>query len=144
MEEDIKILENIIYNDEGKKMSYVDVNYAEGEEFINAVVNLIARYKELDKKNNDLLLKLEMKKMLFVRQDKTTKELLTELYIRKDEIEKDYIPKSKVKEKIDDLNIKMAEQLKIISDLFGEHEKNRAKLTIYKEQRDILIELLED
>ena len=47
MEEDIKIIEKIIYNDEGKKMSYVDVNYAEGEEFVNAIENLIQRFKVL-------------------------------------------------------------------------------------------------
>lgn len=53
MEEDIKILENIIYNDEGKKMSYVDVNYKEGEEFIDAIINLIARNKELEQYKKD-------------------------------------------------------------------------------------------
>ena len=39
-----------------------------------------------------------MKKVLFIRKDKTTNKLLSELYIRKDELEKDYIPKSKVRE----------------------------------------------
>ena len=46
MEEDIKVLEEFIYNDQGKKMSYVDVDYAEGERFINAIENLIKGYKE--------------------------------------------------------------------------------------------------
>ena len=52
----------------------------------------------MKKIKTDLLIKLEMKKVLFIRKDKTTNKLLSELYIRKDELEKDYIPKSKVRE----------------------------------------------
>ena len=65
-----------------------------------------------------------MKKVLFVRKDKTTNKLLSELYIRKDELEKDYIPKSKVRE--------------IIQKYYNEYEKEkeyRYTLDVENEQR---------
>ena len=53
----------------------------------------------------------------------------------------DYIPKSKVREKIEELNGKMAEQVYIIKE-FGEHKGNREKLTLFKDYRDAYAELL--
>lgn len=77
-----------------------------------------------EKIKTDLLIKLEMKKVLFVRKDKTTNKLLSELYIRKDKLEKDYIPKSKVRE--------------IIQKYYNEYEKEkeyRYSLDVEDEQR---------
>ena len=62
--------------------------------------------------------------------------------LRKDIIQRDYIPKSKVREKIKKYNDKMAEQLYIIKE-FGEHKGNREKLTMYKDYRDAYGELLQ-
>lgn len=77
-----------------------------------------------EKIKTDLLLQLEMKKVLFVRKDKTTNKILSELYIKKDELEKDYIPKSKVRE--------------IIQKYYNEYEKEkeyRYTLDVENEQR---------
>ena len=63
--------------------------------------------------------------------------------IAKEYIDKNYVAKEKIINKINEINSKMAEQLYIIKE-FGEHEGNRKKITMYKEQRDILGELLED
>ena len=84
----------------------------------------------------DLLLKLEMKKVLFVRKDKTTNKLLSELYIRKDELEKDYIPKSKVEEKIGELNKQLEE------DLQDEIKVNSNRFIIICQCKSCLQELL--
>lgn len=77
MEEDIKILEELIA---GAK-AYGEY---EGNKYFKSMEHLIARNKELEEINADLLVKLEMKKILFLRKDKTTNKIISELYIRKD------------------------------------------------------------
>ena len=69
-EADIKIIESIIYNDEGKKMSYVDVNYEEGENFINAIQNLIKEYNTEKKTSHFLQSELDKANAEKVQKDK--------------------------------------------------------------------------
>lgn len=111
--EDIKVLENIIYNDQGKKMSYVDVDYAEGEKFINAIENLINRNKELEERNQNSILYIKpinenLEDKIF-RLEKDLGQIIEEKdYLKSKVIEynekiNDYIPKSKVREMKDKL-----------------------------------------
>lgn len=72
----------------------------EQEEAIQGLLDLYNKEKE---KNIELLVKLDMKKILFARKDHITKEILCEYYIRKDEIDKDYISKDKIREKIKEI-----------------------------------------
>lgn len=64
---------------------------------------------------------------------------ISELYFKLE----NSIPISLIENKINELNSNMAEQLYIIKE-FGEHKGNREKLTMYKEQRDILQQLLDE
>lgn len=64
----------------------------------NYIKGLLDLYNKERVKNIELLEKLEMKKLLFVRKDRITNGILCEYYIRKDEIEKDYISKDKIRE----------------------------------------------
>ena len=77
------------------------------ENSIKVILNLIDKQQkeieELKENYDELFKKYEMKKVLFVRKDHNTKELLSELYIRKDTLNDDYISKDKIKEKIKEL-----------------------------------------
>lgn len=89
-EEDIKILEELIV---GAKT----YGQYEGNKYYKAIENLIARNKELE---SELCLNNEIHKL---------KERIKDLEETNDclhESAKDYIPKSKVKEKIEELDIK--------------------------------------
>lgn len=74
------------------------------EEGINVYQGLLDLYNKEKEKNIELLEKLEMKKLLFVRKDHITNGILCEYYIREDEIEKDYISKDKIRELLEDVN----------------------------------------
>lgn len=67
---------------------------------VYAIQGLLDLYEKEKEKNIELLEKIENEKILFVRKDHTTKEMLCEYYIRKDEIEKKYISKDKIRKKI--------------------------------------------
>ena len=87
MEEDIKILEELIkeYEKLGNTIKEVRISQVLFERLIQAIQNLIARYKVLEKINNKY------------KVVKTLNE------IQEYKLELDYIPKSKVQEKIEDL-----------------------------------------
>lgn len=97
--------------------------------------------KELEERNTDLLLKLEMKKVLFIRKDKVTKKLLSELYIRKDELEKDYISKDKIKAKIEEIDKEYYEVLSNKNCTLIEQNYNAQR---HEAMKMVLIELLEE
>ena len=83
MEEDIEILEE-----------YINCGFNENEE-IRAIKNLLTRYKELEEENKTQLEAFELGK------ESSRKR-----------IEYDYIPKSKVKEKIEELDKEEKRELK--------------------------------
>lgn len=96
MEEDIKLLE--------EKINEYHINIFDNrfliiyEKEIQAIENLINRNKELEEENTTL------KKGVKRLKDKS-KELSEELIdVKVDKVTKNFIPKSKVKEKIEELN----------------------------------------
>lgn len=108
MEEDIKILENVIveYSTQVEDYKYYTVPVRLDERDIQAIENLIKRNKELEEKDKyyNKLIKLAQ-----TITDESLKEAL-------EEFEKDYIPKSKIKEKIEELNKEEQEAQNSISD----------------------------
>ena len=84
MEEDIKYLENMIK--EYKRFGDLDnLDYEDTERTYKALENLIARYKELEKENK-----------------KITDEYMIQKHLINADFLQDYIPKSKIKEKIEE------------------------------------------
>ena len=132
MEEDINIIK-LIMNETYSNMVNIDGKriYKLSDRKRQAIENLIKGYKELEE---ELEWRIEQKVLDYRYVDKNM--------LRKDIIQRDYIPKSKVREKIKKYNDKMAEQLYIIKE-FGEHKGNREKLTMYKDYRDAYGELLQ-
>lgn len=86
MNESIKILEEIIeYCKEHLPPYYKD-------EDLQAIENLIKSYRELEKENENLVKQYEYQGALMVNE-----------YFSKDQVFKLFIPKSKIKEKIEEL-----------------------------------------
>lgn len=89
MEEEIEIIQNIIFNKNGDQMNYIDINNGtpdnECETFITAIEHLIKGYKQLEEENKQL-------------------EAIKDEAIRRYNFES--IPKSLVKEKIEELKQK--------------------------------------
>lgn len=108
MEEDIKILEELLNANVSFKISPEDRGY-------KALENLIKKYRELEEENRIFAL--------------AGSNIALKLHI-----EKNYIPKSKIKEKIEELK----EEYKIAL------EENSTKAFILKCQIEILEKLLED
>ena len=107
-EKEKNAIETLIEIKEFSKLSsYLDVKTKQLNA-IDIVTNLIEKQqKEIEKvKENydELFTKYEMKKILFVRKDHETNELISDLYIRKDILNADYISKDKIKEKIKELS----------------------------------------
>lgn len=92
MEEDIKMIEDVLKDK--------DTKFWIGTQGIQAIENLIARYKELKEENKRLKIELEIKKYCKVNE-------LTEDLIYYKNLAKEYqgssIPKLKVQEKIEEL-----------------------------------------
>lgn len=92
MEEDIEIIQNIIYNENGDQMNYIDIDNGtpdnECETFITAIEHLIKGYKKLKEEN------------------KTLKNFTS--YIFNEDVA-EFIPISLVKEKIEELKEKEQE-----------------------------------
>lgn len=88
MEKDIEIIQNIIYNQNGDQMNYIDIDNGtpdnECETFITAIEHLIKGYKQLEEENR--IYRLEGCRVRL------------KMYI-----DKNYISKSLVKEKIEEL-----------------------------------------
>lgn len=93
--EDIKILEKMItnfYELKGNEYKINDLYCQFKYKHFRALQNLIARYKELEKENENLR---DTNKKLYEMGQRQAMQIL---------IEDDYIPKSKVKEKIEEIN----------------------------------------
>ena len=114
-EEDIKILENYIYN---KKETMK-------EQLVKAIEHLIKAYKELEEENKTLN---ERNQYLVKYRAKLEKKLY--------ESNENYIPISLVEEKIEELK-------KLITEAQKELGSASKEYTIYVYQKDILQELLE-
>lgn len=59
---DIEIINQVIYTEQGEKMRYIDIDNVidnECENFIQAIENLIQRNKELEMQNKEFLLRLK-------------------------------------------------------------------------------------
>lgn len=90
MEEDIKIIEELIKNEHGELLNCWDY----GEEAKKTLENLLTRYKQLEEDNK------ELRRYYASRTEvEDLKETISCLH----ESGKDYIHKSKIKEKIEEL-----------------------------------------
>lgn len=107
MEEDMKIIKNVIYDLAGEKRSFIDIGNMpdnECDNFIQAIENLIQKNKELEEENKRLKIELEIKK--YCKVNELTEDLIYYKNLAK-EYQGNCIPKSKVKEKIEELNNKI-------------------------------------
>ena len=101
MEEDIKILENVLKT---KQYGLLEVT----DTFYEALENLLTRYKQLEEENKKKDKRLNRQFKLLQKKDKETEEWQRAYQEEKDKQfellrDKDSIPKSKVKEKIEEL-----------------------------------------
>ena len=142
MEEDLKIIKKIIYDKQGKRMNYIDIyNVVDNEcnDFIQAIENLIARNKELKDLYNKEKIKNRNVEMLRIACLPDNAKMVV---MYKDDFNRnwrnDFIPKSRVKEKIEELKKKMEEDE---VDEFGIHTIGWSCLDYVVE---VLQELLEE
>lgn len=109
MEEDIKILENYIYN---KKETMK-------EQLVPAIENLIKRCRELEEENTEIKLKnnaikreseayakemINLHNELKLEKEKSKYEWIRQNCLPQNLIDKLYLPKSKIQEKIEELS----------------------------------------
>ena len=135
LENDIKILEQFLVGNkycEGCEEKCVDC-YIEYEE-VQAVANLLTRYKQLEEENESLVRQYEYQGALIVNE-----------YMQIKNIKKLFIPKSKVKEKIEELK----KQYEDYSSKWEKSGRNKAHpfyryLVRIEAEIDILQELLEE
>ena len=127
MEEDIKNSFNRIETIMNNEVCEFNKTIIEGNLNVikRYIENLINRNKQLEERSNRI-------NEQNIKYQNTLEKL-----------QKETIWKSKVREKIEEYNSKMAEQVYIIKE-FGEHKGNREKLTMYKDYRDAYGELLEE
>ena len=149
---DIEIIKNIIYSDNGAKMEYIDINNIidnECENFIQAIENLIQRNKDLGeiekehKEENGRLREENINlKEKIVRQQEQLNIANKKILAQKGQLKvvnNSYIPKSKVKEKIEELNKEEKKALK------GTKGQDRYSIKLeYMHKRNALQELLEE
>lgn len=163
---DIEIIKQVIYTEQGEKMSYIDIDNIidnECENFIQAIENLIQRNKDLEqieqkhKEENgrlrDKIKELEetlkcTQKSWFEDTKKIEKYKMLEANIAKaNEIIKDGIPKSLVKEKMQELDKEEKEAQESISDEEREEYSDASigyLLMNIETRRNVLQELLEE
>ena len=115
MEEDIKILERVLQTKDYGLCEVTDT-------FYTALENLLTRYKQLEADNKRIIIQKA--------------EALQEVRKYKAKL-KNYIPKSKIKEKIEELNELIIETQKELGSASKE-------FTIYVHQEKALQELLEE
>ena len=110
MEEDIKILEDLLVE-------------------CKAIENLLTRYKQLEEENKyykEIIVEKEINKNFEVLYEKTLKAVKT-----------DYIPKSKVKEKIEELD-------KRIKSITTEEEYKKEKIYTCKDFNEFITSVLQE
>lgn len=145
MEEDIKVLEEII---EINKKYGIDICINRDE--IQAIENLIARNKELEEENikyeraNDYLQTLNHKyyedNVTLLRKNGNVEILSDDIHFKYIDDVNNYIPKSKVREKIDELEKEIEEKQENCLDFTLMHEHEIDTNAIIK----VLQELLEE
>ena len=157
---DIEIIKNIIYSDNGAKMEYIDINNIldnECKDFIEAIENLIQRNKDLEQiekehkeengrlreENKNLEKELEEKDMQheleLIGKEEFTKANMAEIIEHYYTANEDCIPISKFKKKIEELNKEEKKSLK------GTKGQDRYSIKLeYMHKRNALQELLEE
>lgn len=119
MEEDIKIIKETIYNEDGKHQEYIDIDntiYNECEEFIKAIENILLerekdkkRIEELEDQKNELMNEYHKRVQERINLEQDLKILQDDLedkrivYIDTPEFKDSYIAKGKVKDKIEEI-----------------------------------------
>lgn len=131
MEEDIKILEEFIKYFEAEAVSRKyrrNISITVGEDDIEALENLIKGYRELEEKNKQCIKVLHEKDIYY----QNAREF----------IQDNSIPKSKIKEKIEELE----KEFKEFSDKYGDENDSDFIITrvLHKQRTATLQELMED
>lgn len=157
---DIEIINQVIYTEQGKKMNYIDIDNIidnECENFIQAIENLIKRNKDLEEierehkeengslreENKNLEKELEEKDMQheleLIGKEEFTKANMAEIIEHYYTANEDCIPISKFKKKIEELNKEEKKSLK------GTKGQDRYSIKLeYMHKRNALQELLEE
>ena len=144
MEEDIKILEEIVdiyYNCAGNKEQDYDMRVDMGfmKKEAQALENLIKGYRDSENIMEDAVKEnLELKKYIRELEEQIDKHVYFETTNPK-EIEKNFIPKSKIKEKIEEYKQEMKEIRAKEKGLIWNHRLHKLDYAI-----QVLQELMED
>ena len=104
MEEDIKILEDL----KNKINFNRNESKYENSTYRNALENLIAGYKQLEEENKEIKKEFAINTEIHKR-DEIIKDLKETINCLHETDKENYIPKSKVKEKIEELDIQISE-----------------------------------
>ena len=132
IQEDIKILEEMIEN---ANIENMDMNDCFGGEHIEAIEHILSDYKRLLKENEELKRKNEELKVL--EDDVQDKNIA---YIDEPEFEEKYMPKQKIKDKIEELN----NNRQYLSQFKDYKEKDYTNEEVVNNCVEVLQELIEE